>query len=122
MKRPSERVISPAGVQRLRDLYMDDWHSGKNAYPGGEAERWFHLVLDFLSIRGDEVISGALREQEERVINLGLSQEYLHILGTIVTKSPQHDEYDHGVLVLTASPEERAEALYRVLEVGRGIK
>jgi hypothetical protein len=107
------RTISYKGLSKLRDLWLDYFHRGVN-FEGGNAEQWFHVVLDFLSARGDEVIPASIRALEERTINSGRSQEYLAALAEVVQSSPQHSDYDCTVLVLTASAEERMEALNRI--------
>jgi hypothetical protein len=107
------RTLSNKGLHRLQALWLDYWH--RNArFEGGNAEQWFHSVLDLLSERGDEVIPRAVRELEERTIGSGRSQEYLAALAEVVQSSPQHNDYDRTVLVLTATPEERMEALARI--------
>lgn len=120
-KRPTNdaiRAIGSKGLIKLNDLYLADFHQGTK-WPGSNAERWFNMVLDFLSIRGDEVIPFVLREQEERVIMLGKSQEYMAALTDIVYSGGCRTEYDKAVLVLTASPEERAQALNFILNGGK---
>ncbi len=112
-KNDAARVISPSGVRKLEELWLNDFHS--KIASGSNAERWFGVVLDFLSLRGDEVVPNVLREQEERIINLGKSQEYLAALAEVVETSPQHNDYDKTVMVLTATPEERTEALKKLL-------
>lgn len=107
------RVIGPKGIMKLEELWLNEFHAKRSL--GSNAERWFGVVLDFLSIRGDEIVPNVLREQEERLINLGKSQEYLAALAEIVETSPHHNDYDKTVMVLTATPEERAEALKKVL-------
>lgn len=109
------RCLSIKGLRRLQDIWLTDFQT-RVTPEGGNAERWFHAVLDLLSERGDEVIPNVLREQEERVINLGKSKEYLSALAEVVQTSPQHNEYDQTVMVLTATPEERAQALQKVLD------
>ncbi len=110
------RVISVKGLIKLQDLWLNYFHQGKR-FKGGNAEQWFNVVVDFLSMRGDEIIPGALREQEERIITLGLSQEYMATLSEVVYSAGARTEYDKAVLVLTATPEERAEALQKVLKI-----
>ena len=112
-KNDAARVVSPKGIRKIEELWLNDFHS--KVASGSNAERWFNVVLDFLSLRGDEVIPGTRREQEERIINLGKSQEYLAALADVVQTSPQHNDYDKTVMVLTATPEERTEALKKVL-------
>ena len=112
-KNDAARIISPKGIRKIEELWLNDFHS--KLASGSNAERWLNVILDFLSMRGDEVVPGALREQEERIITLGKSQEYLAALAEVVESSPQHNDYDKTVMVLTATPEERAEALNKVL-------
>ncbi len=110
------RVISATGLRRLEDLWMQRFHAG--LANGGNAERWFHVVLDFLSIRGDEVHPGVLVDQTHKIIERGLSQELMSALSDLVECSGCHTEYDKAVLVLTATPEQRAEAIAKVLGTG----
>jgi hypothetical protein len=107
------RTISQKGLHKLRALWLDYFHRGAK-FEGGNAEQWFHCVLDFLSERGDEVVPAQVRFLEERTITAGRSQEYLAALADVVQSSPQHNDYDRTVLVLTATPEERMEALARI--------
>lgn len=108
------RVISTKGLNKLRDTWLAYWHRHQ-PFEGGNAEQWFHTVLDFLSARGDEVIPRELREQEEKLIATGRAKEYLAALAEVVQASPSHNEYDHTVLVLTASADDRLAALTKVL-------
>lgn len=109
------KVISRAGLKVLREMALSRW---LEKAPPPHEQLWFECVIDFITTRGDEIVPGVLRDQEHRVIQLGKSQEYLAALADVVmrTTSPTHTQYDQTVLVLTATPEERAEALRKVLD------
>lgn len=107
------RFITDKGLRKLEEMWLEDFHSSNRDQRN--SVRWWNVIHDFLELRGDEIIPGALREQEYKVIQAGKSQEYLAALAEIINKSsPKYNEYDKTVLVLTASPEERAEALRKV--------
>lgn len=111
------KVISHTGIRKLEDMWLSCWHERPDKYTGGNAERWFNIVVDFLSARGDELMPRELRDREIRVIQAGRSKEYLAALAEIVDFSPEHNEYDQTVLVVTATPEERAAALEKVMGI-----
>lgn len=111
-------TLSIKDVRRLQDLWLDDFHSTNtpdSAY--GMTERWWNVFTTFLTQEGYELYPPELRTQEDTVIASGKSQEYLAALADVVIANigPSVNEYDQTVLVLTASPDERAEALRKVL-------
>lgn len=111
------KKLTYSELHRLQELWLQDWHASKR-YEGGNAEQWFNCVLTFLAMRGDEIISAETRRQEEQLMSLGKSQEYLAALAEVVDLPPSANDYDQTMLVLTASPEERELALRKVMNNG----
>ena len=102
-------------LRELQDMWLDDFH--KVSIPeGGNAQRWFQVVVDFLlNRRGDDIVPLTLKQLEFNVIEKGLSQEYMSALAATIDDTFCKTEYDKAVFVLTASPEERMNALELVL-------
>jgi len=44
------RTISTKGLRKIEGLWMSDWHANVDRYAGGNTERWFNIVLDFLNL------------------------------------------------------------------------
>lgn len=103
-------LILTAKEQRvLEQIWLDKFHVANN--DRGNAQRWFESVIEFLEKRGDEIIPGFVRNEEFKVIEQGLSQEYMAKLAATVASDGARTEYDKAVLILTATPEDRAKAL-----------
>ncbi len=101
-------------IRVLEEFWLQRFHSSMTD-ERGNAVRWYNSVLDLLDKRGDEIVTGVLRDQEHKILQLGLSQEYMAELAATVASEHCRTEYDKAVLVLTATPEERAAALGKVL-------
>lgn len=102
-------------LRKLEDLWLSDFHSGK--IRESNAVRWWEVFNLFLTSRGDELIPGELRAQEEQVMNLGKSQEYLAALAALLPPAKLcRNDFDSTMLVLTASADDRAAALKKVLK------
>lgn len=114
------RPLSAFAARRLQDIWLTDFFEKAAArHEYGNTSRWWHCFLDFLDERGDEILPGALREKEEQLLALGKSQEYLAaLLDVIQVNGQERNEYELAMLVLTASTEERAQALRVVLGGG----
>jgi hypothetical protein len=105
----------PGGeLQRIRDIYLR-FTRDYPPYPGGEAEKWYQVVVQFLNETGADVITSSIVTAEERALELGLSSKYIAAL----TESLRSDfravsDNDFAVLLLTSSSEERIEALKKI--------
>jgi len=98
-------------LQRLQDIWRTYYHT--NGIPaGGMAELWYHTVLRFLQERGDEIVTGDIRRREAQVLASGLTAPYFQALIEVVKPElGDLSEATGAFLLITASPEERAEAL-----------
>ncbi len=114
MKQQTETTMTMKDRVRLRDIWLDHFHNDNDFLELPVEVKWFTAVSQLQDERGDEVFSGELRDREHRLIELGLSQEYMAALADIVCSEGARTEYDKAVLILTASPAERLEALAAV--------
>ena len=100
--------------RQLESIWLNDFHEGKHSRMN-MTDKWVMAFDRFLEGRGDEIISGNLRDMEHKIIEMGLSQEYMSELARTVNGDGARTEYDKAVLILTATPEERALAVKKVL-------
>ena len=104
-------------LRQIQDIWSRYFHAGTQ-FEGGNTEQWYHTFMDFIEQSGAEVVPGEVRQREELVLRLGKSQEYLAALAEVVDHSPKLNDYEQAVMVLTATPEERAAALEKVVTRG----
>ncbi len=114
-------VLGPTALRKIEDLWLRRWDAGKELDRPG-AEIWYNVFREFLAQRGDELIPSALIDDEHKVMERGLSQEYMAALAQVVDASDARSEYDKAVLILTATPEARREALTRITAAEWEIK
>lgn len=102
----------------IRSIWMALWN--KKHVPSME-EAWYHVITDFHQYEGGLLISEEIKLLEGLVIERGLSEEYLATLrGIVIPQGPgvhvsELDDNDALVLMLTATSEEREQALRFVL-------
>lgn len=114
----SKRLEKPySSLTRIRDIYLKTTVN-QPPFEGGEAEKWLYVIERFLSETGHEVVTPELRAQEERVLELGLCTQYFRALIDVVQPDfrATNSEEAGAFLLITASPEERAEAVELVLK------
>lgn len=78
-------------------------------------ERVFDVVVLFLQSRGYEIVSPELRIAEARMLSLGLHTEYFKALNDVVRMPQSKDIAERAIFLVIASPEEREQAVMRVL-------
>ncbi len=107
------RVLGPTRLRKLEDAWLRLFHSG-GKLDRPNAEVWFNVVMDNIIAQGDEVIPSAIIDEEHKIMERGLSQEYMAALADVVDASDARSEYDKAVLILTATPEARLAAIQKV--------
>lgn len=79
-------------------------------------ETCYEAVVAYLLKEGHEIFTPSLRAREQRVLNDGLASEYLNALMQVTDAPAQMSEPEKAVLMLLASPEDRADALAKLLK------
>lgn len=77
------------------------------------AVSWFNAVLEFINMDGGQVVTGALLDLEQTIIDAGLSEEYLNLLTIHIPNAGALP--DAGVYLLGLRPEVRAAAALTIL-------
>ncbi len=107
LTRSEEQMIEALFHQKLKD-------GKKKKEVVASAQWWRDVIADFFISAGHDIFTSELREIQDRVINRGMSAEYVSALLQVVDASPTISEHDRVVLLLTASPEEHEKALAKI--------
>lgn len=99
---------------KIRDIYLKNFN--KKSEPDVE-ERWYEVILTFVKYEGGDIVPEEVRLLEGSVIDKGLAEEYLEALNSIIRPTDDLEETEKFVLLLSASPAERLQALRYVLAV-----
>jgi hypothetical protein len=113
-RRTPPKQVGRDSFQALRDIYLDLFGRTKKQPDGGQAEVWLHVVKEYLTQQCWDLIPYHIVEQEERIVEMGLSQEYVAELIDLCELSPDLDEYSKLVMLLHAGPEVRKKALANI--------
>lgn len=100
--------LERADVQLIQSLFNSRYRE-RSVPAGGMAELWYQVISDFLATKVNARIN-----REYTVMEQGKSKEYIAALLEIVAPADGISEHDKVMLMLTASPEDRAAAMRKV--------
>ncbi len=106
-------TLTAKQAQKIRDIWLDSWHHSTGNLD--TTQLWFESVLTYLGREGYELMPAEVRTNEERIMSQGLSKEYLAALRQVIDCGFSRSEEETAVLILTATPEERTEAIKKVV-------
>jgi len=94
--------------------------TSRETHPKEEyTSRWFHAIVNFLESKGYEIVSNELRDSEHQLLQSDtLSKEYFQALREVVNPHHLLGLEQRALLLISASPEDRARALNKV----RGVR
>lgn len=99
---------------RIREIYLANFN--KKSEPSME-QKWYEVICTFVRYEGADIVPEEVRLLEGSVIDKGLSEEYLEALAAIIKPTDDLEDAEKVVLFLSASPQERLQALRYVLAV-----
>lgn len=108
----TDRPLTKDQRYELRRIWMQHWHG--RTVPSME-EAWHGVVVDFIYYEGGQILSEKLRLLEGLVIERGLSTEYIQTLKSLVSPPSDIEADDQFVLLMSAPPDLREQALRFVL-------
>jgi hypothetical protein len=117
-KNQMSKPLTKKQLLKLRDIYLANFNKGPLP-DGGLPEAWYQVICTFLKYEGHDIVPEEIRILEATVADKGLSEDYIEVLMS-VTKTPEDPEggdADKILHILSASPEERLQALRFVLAV-----
>jgi hypothetical protein len=108
------KPLSKDNRLRIRDIWLKNFN--KKSVPHVE-DAWFEVICTFLRYEGHDIVPEEVRLLESLVIDRGLSEDYIEALISITKPTSDLEEAEQIVHFLSASPEERLQALRFVLAV-----
>jgi hypothetical protein len=97
-------------VLRIEDIFVTQYRD-KRMPTGGLAELWFNVITTFLAYEGAEVIDGEVRDSEQFALETGQEAGYVAALEKVVDVPESSSEMAKLFFLITATNEDREEAL-----------
>jgi hypothetical protein len=99
---------------KIRDIYLTNFN--KKSEPCME-QKWYEVISTFIKYEGADIVPEEVRLLEGIVIDKGMSEEYISALIAITKPTDDLEEAEKLVHLMSASPQERLQALRFVLAV-----
>jgi hypothetical protein len=110
----SNKPLTREQELKIRSIYLENFN--KKNEPSME-RRWFEVILTFLAYEGNDIVPEEVRLLEGTVIDRGMAEDYVESLLAITKPTGDLEDAEKIVHLMSASPQERLQALRFVLAV-----
>jgi hypothetical protein len=108
------RPLTKQQLLKIRDIYLANFN--KKAEPCME-QKWYEVICTFVRYEGSDIVPEEVRLLEGTVIDCGMAEDYVEALLALTKPTEDLEDAEKIVHLMSASPQERLQALRFVLAV-----